>query len=288
LESLIEFLKSLYQPEKLVELIRSDGYTILSVVVFAETGLFVGFFLPGDSLLFTAGLVASQGFFNITLLMGLLSLMAIVGDAVGFSIGYKAGAPLYKKEDSFWFRRKHLLYAKEFYERHGGKAIFLARFVPFARTFAPVVAGIAQMSYPRFAAYNVFGGIFWVAVFGGDRAMNTAPAERIGPFGAALEAQHDMHIVVELAPLHEARQVGAQRIQLQPADEAGDIVGVRADIAEAAAGTGPLGIVAPDCLFLAGVLDLLRQPVHLKEVMRDLHRSESLHIHAPFCACCRK
>ena len=162
MDSAIEFLKSLYQPDKLVELIRSGGYTVLSLIVFAETGLFVGFFLPGDSLLFTAGLVASQGFFNIGWLMGLLSFMAIVGDALGFGIGYKAGSPLYKKQDSFWFRRKHLLYAKEFYERHGGKAIFLARFVPFARTFAPVVAGIAQMSYPRFAAYNVFGGIIWV------------------------------------------------------------------------------------------------------------------------------
>ena len=162
MESTIEFLKSLYQPERLVELIRSGGYTILSLIVFAETGLFVGFFLPGDSLLFTAGLVASQGFFNITFLMALLSLMAIVGDAVGFAIGYRAGTPLYKKQDTFWFRRKHLLYAKEFYEKHGGKAIFLARFVPFARTFAPVVAGIAQMPYPRFASYNVLGGIFWV------------------------------------------------------------------------------------------------------------------------------
>jgi len=162
LESAIEFLKTLYQPEKLVELIRSGGYVLLGVIVFAETGLFVGFFLPGDSLLFTAGLVASQGFFSMSYLMVLLSVMAIVGDAVGFSIGFKAGVALYKREDSFWFRRKHLLQAKEFYEKHGGKAIFLARFVPFARTFAPVVAGIGQMSYSRFAAYNVFGGIFWV------------------------------------------------------------------------------------------------------------------------------
>ena len=122
----------------------------------------MGFFLPGDSLLFTAGLIASQGFFNVFYLMIVLSLMAIIGDAVGYGIGFKAGAALYKRPDRLWFRRKHLLYAKEFYEEHGGKAIFLARFVPFARTFAPVVAGIAQMSYPRFASYNVFGGIFWV------------------------------------------------------------------------------------------------------------------------------
>lgn len=145
-----------------MELIRSGGYVVLSAIVFAETGLFIGFFLPGDSLLFTAGLIASQGFFNVFYLMIVLSLMAIIGDAVGYGIGLKAGTALYKRPDTFWFRRKHLLYAKEFYEEHGGKAIFLARFVPFARTFAPVVAGIAQMSYPRFASYNVFGGIFWV------------------------------------------------------------------------------------------------------------------------------
>jgi membrane-associated protein len=145
-----------------MELIRSGGYVVLSAIVFAETGLFIGFFLPGDSLLFTAGLIASQGFFNVFYLMIVLSLMAIIGDAVGYGIGFKAGAALYKRPDTLWFRRKHLLYAKEFYEEHGGKAIFLARFVPFARTFAPVVAGIAQMSYTRFASYNVFGGIFWV------------------------------------------------------------------------------------------------------------------------------
>ena len=162
MESIFEFLRALYQPERLTELIRSGGYVVLSAIVFAETGLFIGFFLPGDSLLFTAGLIASQGFFDISYLMMVLCLMAILGDAVGYSIGYKAGTALYKRPDNLWFRRKHLLYAKEFYEEHGGKAIFLARFVPFARTFAPVVAGIAQMSYRRFASYNVFGGIFWV------------------------------------------------------------------------------------------------------------------------------
>jgi membrane-associated protein len=163
LETLFEFLKNLYQPERLMELVRSGGYLLLASIVFAETGLFIGFFLPGDSLLFTAGLVASQGFFNIGYLVVLLCGMAILGDAVGYAIGFRAGVALYHRPDSFWFKRKYLLYAKEFYEKHGGKAIFLARFVPFARTFAPVVAGIAQMSYFRFASYNVFGGIFWVS-----------------------------------------------------------------------------------------------------------------------------
>lgn len=162
MDSIIDFLRSLYNPEKLIELIRSGGYVVLAAIVFAETGLFVGFFLPGDSLLFTAGLVAAQGFFNLGYLMLLLSVMAIAGDALGYSIGHKAGEALYVKEDNLWFRRKHLLYAKEFYEKHGGRAIFLARFVPFARTFAPVVAGIAQMSYTRFATYNICGGVFWV------------------------------------------------------------------------------------------------------------------------------
>ncbi len=162
MEAILEFFASLYNPDKLIGLIRSGGYLVLAVIVFAETGLFVGFFLPGDSLLFLAGLVAAKGFFNVAFLVALLSVMAIVGDAVGYGIGYRTGVALYKREDSFWFRKKHLLYAREFYEKHGGKAIVLARFVPFARTFAPVVAGIGQMSYPRFAAFNVFGGIFWV------------------------------------------------------------------------------------------------------------------------------
>ena len=161
-ESAIEFLRSLYNPERLIELIRSGGYVVLAAIVFAETGLFIGFFLPGDSLLFTAGLVAAQGFFNLGYLMLLLSVMAIVGDTLGYGIGYKVGEALYSKKDSFGFHREHLLYAKEFYEKHGGRAIFIARFVPFARTFAPVVAGVAQMSYARFASYNIFGGIFWV------------------------------------------------------------------------------------------------------------------------------
>lgn len=162
MEAILEFFASLYNPDKLIGLIRSGGYLVLAVIVFAETGLFIGFFLPGDSLLFLAGLVAAKGFFNVAFLVALLSVMAIVGDAVGYGIGYRTGVALYKREDSFWFRKKHLLYAREFYEKHGGKAIVLARFVPFARTFAPVVAGIGQMSYPRFAAFNVFGGIFWV------------------------------------------------------------------------------------------------------------------------------
>lgn len=162
MEAIVDFFRSLYQLDKLIELIQSGGYLVLAVIVFAETGLFLGFFLPGDSLLFLAGLSAAQGLFNVNVLVVLLSLMAIIGDALGYWIGYRTGIVLYEREDTFWFKKKHLLNARDFYLRHGGKAIVLARFVPFARTFAPVVAGIAQMPYPRFAAYNVFGGIFWV------------------------------------------------------------------------------------------------------------------------------
>lgn len=162
METILEFLTSLHQPDKLIELIQSGGYLVLAMIIFAETGLFIGFFLPGDSLLFLAGLSAAQGLFEVNFLMVLLSLMAIVGDALGYWIGYRTGMVLYERKDTFWFKKKHLFYARNFYLRHGGKAIVLARFVPFARTFAPVVAGIGQMRYSRFAAYNVFGGIFWV------------------------------------------------------------------------------------------------------------------------------
>ena len=162
MEAVLEFFRSLYNPDKLINLIQSGGYVVLAGIVFAETGLVFGFFLPGDSLLFLAGLLAAQKFFDVGYLILLLSVMAILGDTLGYSIGHRAGSALYKRKDNFWFRKKHLSYAREFYDRHGGKAIVLARFVPFARTFAPVVAGIANMSYRKFAAYNILGGIFWV------------------------------------------------------------------------------------------------------------------------------
>ncbi len=145
------------------ELIRWGGYTGLVVIVFTETGLMIGFFLPGDSLLVTAGLLAAAGTLDLWMLNVLLIPAAIVGDSVGYWFGAKAGQTLFARPDSRLFSRRHLLYTKAFYERHGGKTIVLARFVPIVRTFAPVVAGIAEMRYRRFLAYNVFGGIGWVA-----------------------------------------------------------------------------------------------------------------------------
>ena len=149
-------------PAALFELIRWGGYVALVGIVFAETGLLVGFFLPGDSLLITAGLVAATGTLDIWTLSVLVTVAAVVGDSTGYAIGYRAGPRLFTREESRWFARRHLLRTHEFYERHGGKTIVLARFIPIIRTFAPVVAGVGQMEYRRFVAFNVVGGVAWV------------------------------------------------------------------------------------------------------------------------------
>ena len=157
-----QLLQALTDPAALYELVRWGGYIALVVIVFTETGLLIGFFLPGDSLLITAGLVAATGALDIWLLNVLLSLAAIVGDSVGYAIGYRAGPHIFTREESRWFSKKHLVRTREFYERHGGKTIVLARFIPIIRTFAPVVAGVGRMEYRKFLAYNVLGGIGWV------------------------------------------------------------------------------------------------------------------------------
>jgi membrane-associated protein len=159
----VEFLLALATGQyALDDLIRWGGYLILVAIVFTETGLLMGFFLPGDSLLITAGLVAAAGGLDIWILNGLLIVAAIVGDSVGYAIGYRTGPRIFRKEESRWFSRRHLLRTREFYKRHGGKTIVLARFIPIIRTFAPVVAGVGQMEYRRFVVYNVAGGIGWV------------------------------------------------------------------------------------------------------------------------------
>ena len=157
-----QLLQALTDPAALYELVRWGGYVALTAIVFTETGLLIGFFLPGDSLLITAGLVAAAGGLEIWLLNVLLSVAAIVGDSVGYAIGYRAGPHIFTREDSRWFNKKHLVRTREFYERHGGKTIILARFIPIIRTFAPVVAGVGRMDYRRFLAFNVLGGIGWV------------------------------------------------------------------------------------------------------------------------------
>lgn len=147
-------------PESLIE---TFGFLGILAIVFAESGLLFGFFLPGDSLLFTAGLLASQGFSNIALLMIGCSVAAVAGDQVGYVIGRRAGPALFKRPDSRFFHKKNVDRAKAYFEEHGSKTIILARFVPIVRTFAPIVAGVGQMQYRRFVTFNVIGGVLWGA-----------------------------------------------------------------------------------------------------------------------------
>jgi membrane-associated protein len=158
-EVLLDLLTGRYA---LDDLVRWGGYAVLVAIVFVETGLFVGFFLPGDSLLITAGLVAAAGVLDLRWLIVLLGAAAIIGDQVGYAIGYRMGPVLFTKPKSLLFNPKHLDRTREFYVRHGAKTIVIARFVPIIRTFAPVVAGIGQMEYRRFVLYNVAGGLGWV------------------------------------------------------------------------------------------------------------------------------
>jgi membrane-associated protein len=158
------------KPETLNALVTDIGvnkvYVVLFVIVFAETGLVVTPFLPGDSLLFAVGAIAADGTspIKLPLLVGLLIVAAVLGDAVNYWIGYRLGPAVFKREDSKLLNKKHLLRAQEFYDKYGGKTIILARFVPIVRTFAPFVAGIGKMNYGRFFLYNVVGGIAWVLI----------------------------------------------------------------------------------------------------------------------------
>ncbi len=162
----MEHLFSLLLPQlpTLEEIVTWGGYIGLFLIVFAETGLLIGFFLPGDSMLVTAGLLIASGKvpMDIVWLNVILCVAAITGDATGYWIGLRTGHALYNRPQSRFFRRDHLLKTKEFYERYGGITIVLARFMPFARTFAPVVAGVAEMTYRRFAFFNIIGGVSWV------------------------------------------------------------------------------------------------------------------------------
>lgn len=145
----------------LISLIKTFGYLGLFGIVFAESGLFVGFFLPGDSLLFTAGFLASQGFLNIWILCLLTFVGAVLGDNVGYAFGHKVGPMIFKKEDSILFHKDHLERARIFYEKHGPKALVLARFMPGIRTFAPILAGVGKMDYRNFLSFNAIGGFLW-------------------------------------------------------------------------------------------------------------------------------
>ena len=152
----------------LVSIIKTIGYIGIFAIIFAESGLLIGFFLPGDSLLFTAGLLAStkipntsQNYLNLWILIGIVFAGAVLGDSVGFTFGYRIGRKLFRRENSRLFKKENLVKAQGFYERHGGKAIVLARFVPIIRTFAPIVAGIGKMNYRSFIVFNLVGGALW-------------------------------------------------------------------------------------------------------------------------------
>jgi membrane-associated protein len=188
LELIQDFFRTVYNVPELVRLVGLVG---LFVIVFAETGLLVGLFLPGDSLLVTAGLFAARGDLELIPLIAWLMVAAIAGDATGYYIGRRAGQALYSRPNSFFFRRQHLIKTHEFYERHGGKTIIIARFIPIVRTFAPVVAGAAEMTYRRFATFNVVGGILWVGsmVLGGYYLGMVVGAETI---------EKNIHIVVAI------------------------------------------------------------------------------------------
>ncbi len=142
-------------------LLEYGGYLGVFAIVFAESGLLIGFFLPGDSLLFTAGFLASQDVFRIVPLALLSFLGAVLGDSVGYAFGRRVGPKIFTREDSLLFHRANLVRAEKFYERHGGKTLVLARFLPVIRTFAPILAGVGSMTYRRFLGYNLLGGALW-------------------------------------------------------------------------------------------------------------------------------
>ena len=163
----IRWLIGLAKPENLQALVNLGGppwvgYAVLAAIIFSETGLLVGFFLPGDSLLFAAGFLASQQVFNIFLLNLVLVAAAVLGDACNYMLGLQMGERVFERGKLRFVKHSHLLAAKDFYERHGGQAIVLARFVPLVRTFTPFVAGVARMSYSKFFFYNLVGGAGWV------------------------------------------------------------------------------------------------------------------------------
>jgi membrane-associated protein len=164
MDQFIELFKHLINPQWIID---HGGLYLLLLIIFAETGLFVGFFLPGDSLLFVAGIyvgLLSESFYNVpfVLIMVMIALAGVIGNYVGFWFGRKSGPLLFNRKDTFFFKKKHLYQAKEFYEKYGGGAIFLARFLPIIRTFAPIVAGIVQMEQKRFMFFNIISSFCWV------------------------------------------------------------------------------------------------------------------------------
>jgi membrane-associated protein len=167
IHTLLDFLRTLTTPERLIQLLSTVmsgwlGYAMLTGIVFAETGLLVGFVLPGDSLLFTSGVVAGAGQLNLGIIMLLLTCACLLGDWCGYLLGRRAGPAIFNRPDSRLFKQEHLQRTHAFYEKHGGKTIIYAKFVPIIRTFAPFVAGVGKMQYSRFLSFDIFGAAGWV------------------------------------------------------------------------------------------------------------------------------
>jgi len=163
----LEVWRSLTDPDLLIRLLSQVitgwlGYALLAGIVFAETGLLVGLFLPGDSLLFTVGVVAGSGQLNIVEICALLTFASVLGDQSGYLLGYRTGPRIFSRPDSLLFKQAYVTRTQAFFARHGGKTLIYAKFVPIIRTFAPFMAGVGRMSYPRFFSFNIFGGIGWV------------------------------------------------------------------------------------------------------------------------------
>jgi membrane-associated protein len=209
MESIVDFLyfvkDNILNPKVLIDwmldLLGPWVYGGLFLIVFAETGLAIGFFLPGDSLLVVCGLFAAAGKLNVWLMWVLLFIAAVIGDAVGYYSGRKVGPAIFSRPKSRFFNPKHLQKAHSFYEKHGGKTIILARFVPIVRTFAPIVAGAAEMSYRQFAIYNVVGGFAWVTsmLFAGyflGGVVESAVRNIFGVEGFLLEDHIDKVVIV--------------------------------------------------------------------------------------------
>jgi len=163
----LEFLRTLTDPEKLISFLSSVvtgwyGYLLLFLIVFAETGLLVGFIFPGDSLLFTIGVVAGAGELDIRVICAVLAVASILGDQSGYFLGFRTGPHIFNRPDSRFFKQEYVRRTQEFYDKYGGKTLIIAKFVPIVRTFAPFMAGVGRMKYARFLSFNVFGGLGWV------------------------------------------------------------------------------------------------------------------------------
>lgn len=184
----------------ILDFITHLGVVAVIATIFAESGLFVGFFLPGDSLLFTAGFLVQQDIFkiNIHLFVLLLFLAAVAGDSVGYAFGKKVGRKLFERENTRFFRKENLKRAEAFYEKHGAKTIVIARFVPIVRTFAPIVAGSSSMVYRKFLAYNIIGGALWTAFF---TYLGFFAGEFLNKAGIDVEIAALIIIAISLAPL---------------------------------------------------------------------------------------